>query len=86
MIKILTILLLVIINFYARNNILIKNEQKDGVSMGTSLGPVLVNIIMKECEKILVDDLVKEGTIKFYVHNVDDTLLLGVCLIAYPVF
>ena len=86
MIKILTILLLVIINFYARNNILIKNEQKDGVSMGASLGPVLVNIIMKECEKILVDDLVKEGTIKFYVHNVDDTLLLGVCLIAYPVF
>ena len=86
MIKPLTILLLVIINFYARNNILIKNEQKDGVSMGASLGAILVNIIMKECEKILVDDLVKEGTIKFYVHNVDDTLLLGVCLIAYPVF
>ena len=47
-------------------------EQKDSVSMGVSLA----NIIMMECEKVIVENLVKEGTIKFYVSNVDDTLLL----------
>ena len=31
---------------------------------------------MMECEKVIVDNLVKEGTIKFYGHYVDDTLLL----------
>ena len=51
-------------------------EQKDDVSMGASLGPVLANIIMTECEKVIVDNLVKEGTIKFYVRYVDGTLLL----------
>ena len=35
--------------------------------MGASLGPVMVNIIMTECEKVVVDNLVKEGTTKFYV-------------------
>ena len=40
--------------------------------MGASLGPVLVNIMMTECEKVIVDNLVKEGTIKFYVPYVDD--------------
>ena len=39
-------------------------EQKDGVSMGASLGLALANIIMMECEKVIVVDLVKEGTIK----------------------
>ena len=51
-------------------------EQKDGVSMGASLGSVLANIIMTECEKVILDNLVKEGTRKFYVRYVDDTLLL----------
>ena len=51
-------------------------EQKDGVSMGASLGLVLANIIMTECEKVIVDNLVKKGTIKFYICYVDDTLLL----------
>ena len=51
-------------------------EQKDGVSMGASLGQVLANIIMSECEKLIVDNSVNEGTIKFYVRYVDDTLLL----------
>ena len=51
-------------------------EQKDGVSMGASLGPVLANIIMTECEKLVVDDLIKNGIVKFYVRYVDDTLLL----------
>ena len=57
------------------NNIIY--EQKDGVSMGGSLGPVLANIIMTECEKVIVGKLVKEGPIKFYVHYVDDTLLVA---------
>ena len=51
-------------------------EQNDGVSMGASLGPVLANIIMTECEKIIVDDLMNKGLIKFYVRYVDDTLLI----------
>ena len=29
-----------------------------------------------EREKVIVDNLVKEGTIKFYICYVDDTLLL----------
>ena len=44
--------------------------------MGVSLGPVLANIIMTECEKVIVDNLVKEGTKKFYIRYVDETLLL----------
>ena len=30
-------------------------EQLDGASMGGSVGPVLANIIMTECEKVIVD-------------------------------
>ena len=56
------------------NNIIY--EQRNGVSMKASLGPVLANIIMTECEKVIIDNLVKEGTIKFYVRYVDDTFLL----------
>ena len=39
--------------------------------MGASLGPVSANIIMTGCEKVIVDSLVTEGTIKFYVCYVD---------------
>ena len=53
------------------NNIIY--EQEDGVSMGASLGPVFTNIIVTECEKVIVDNLVKEGTFKFYIRYVDDT-------------
>ena len=52
-------------------------EQKDGVSMGASLGPVLANIIMTELERAVVDKMIQNGTIKFYVRYVDDTLLLA---------
>ena len=52
-------------------------EQKDGVSMGASLGPVLANIIMTELERAVVDKMIQNGTIKFYVIYVDDTLLLA---------
>ena len=51
-------------------------EQKDGVSMGASLGPVLANIIMTELELKVVDRLIQNGQIKFYARYVDDTLLL----------
>ena len=51
-------------------------EQIDGVSMGASLGPVLANIIMTELERVVVDDLIRTGKIKFYARYVDDTLLL----------
>ena len=51
-------------------------EQIDGVSMGGSLGPVLVNIIMTECEKLIVDNLIKDKAIMFYVRYVEDTLLV----------
>ena len=51
-------------------------EQRDGVSMGASLGPVLANIIMTELERAVVDRLVQSGSIKFYARYVDDTLLM----------
>ena len=51
-------------------------EQTDGVSMGASLGPVLANIIMTELERVIVDDLINAGTIKFYARYVDDTILM----------
>ena len=52
------------------------NEQIDGVSMGSSLGPVLTNIILTEFEKRIVSDLINSGIIKFYHRYVDDTLIL----------
>ena len=45
--------------------------------MGSSLGPVLANIIMTELGKIVVSDLISSGLIKFYIRYVDDTLLLA---------
>ena len=51
-------------------------EQIDGVCMGSSLGPVLANIIMTELEKIVLPKLFEEEMIKFYVRYVDDTLVM----------
>ena len=51
-------------------------QQKDGVSMGSSLGPVLANIIMTELEDVVIKPLIANGTIKFYTRFVDDTLLV----------
>ena len=50
--------------------------KKDGVSMGPSLRPVLVNNIMTKSEKAIVNDLVKQKKIKFYVRYVHVSLLL----------
>ena len=43
-------------------------EQLDGVSMGSSLGPVLANIIMTGLENVLIKDLLDIGTIAFYAY------------------
>ena len=51
-------------------------EQIDGVCMGSSLGPILANIIMTELEKQTLDKLFKDNIIKFYARYVDDTLVL----------
>ena len=44
--------------------------------MGSSLGPVLANIIMTELENVIVRNLLADGTVAFYARYVDDTLLL----------
>ena len=41
-----------------------------------SLGPVLANIIMTECEKVIVNQLIENNIVKFYIRYVDDTLLV----------
>ena len=51
-------------------------EQCDGVSMGSSLGPVLANIILTEFENVIVKPLIETSVLKFYCRYVDDTLLL----------
>ena len=44
--------------------------------MGACLGPVLANIIMTELEKVVVDELIQKGLVKFYAIYVDNTHLL----------
>ena len=44
--------------------------------MGSSLGPVLANVLMTEFEKVVVQKLVDNGTLPFYIRYVDDTLVL----------
>ena len=51
-------------------------EQIDGVSMGSSMGPLLANIIMTQLEELIINPLINDGTIKFYSRYVDDTLLV----------
>ena len=51
-------------------------KQIDGVSMGASLGPVLANVKTTELEKVCVQKLIDDGTIKFYARYVDETLLI----------
>ena len=51
-------------------------EQIDSVSVGSTLAPVLANIIMKELEKTVVQKLTTSGIIKLHWRYVDNTLLL----------
>ena len=44
--------------------------------MGSSIGPVLTNIILTEFECVIVSELINDGVIKFYQCYVDDTLVL----------
>ena len=44
--------------------------------MVASLGPVVVNIIMTECEKLIVEKLMKDKVIMSYTRYLDDTLLV----------
>ena len=47
------------------------------MSIDSSLGLVLANVIITEFEKLVVDKLIKDGLIKFYIRYVDDTLFLA---------
>ena len=51
-------------------------EQCDGVSMGSSLGQVLANIILTEFENVIVKPLIETSVLKFYCRYVDDTLVM----------
>ena len=51
-------------------------EKIHGVSTGGSLGPVLANIIMTECEKVIFNQQMENNIAKFYIRYVDDTLLV----------
>ena len=53
------------------------HKQIDGVLMGSLLGPVLANMIMTEFERLVMDKLIRDRLIKFYVRYVDDTLVLA---------
>ena len=44
--------------------------------MGSSLGPVIANIFMTELEKFILDKLINDNIVKFYIRYVDDTLFL----------
>ena len=60
---------------FSFNGIILK--QKDRVSMGSSLGPVLANIIMTELKRVIVEPFITSGKIKFCMRYVHDTLLLA---------
>ena len=51
-------------------------EQCDGVSMGSSLGPVLANIILTEFENVIVKPLIETSVLNCYCRYVDGTLVL----------
>ena len=44
--------------------------------MGGSLRPVLTNIIMTECEKVIVNQLIENNIVKFYISYINDTSLV----------
>ena len=60
---------------FSFNNVIYK--QRDGVSMGSSLGPILANVIMTKLEKKILQPLIESGKLKFYIRYVDDTLSLA---------
>ena len=51
-------------------------QQIDGVSMGSSLGPLLANIIMTELERTIIKKFIDDRILLFYGRYVDDTLVV----------
>ena len=49
----------------------------DGVSMGSSIWPVLANVIMMEFGRLVLDKLIKDSSIKFYIRYVNYMLVLA---------
>ena len=59
---------------FSANNKL--QQQIDGVSMGSSLGPLLANIIMVEMEKTIIKKFIDDNILLFYGHYIHDTLVV----------
>ena len=51
-------------------------EQCDGISIGSSLGPVLANIILTEFVNVIVKPLIETSVLNVYCRYVDETLVL----------
>ena len=51
-------------------------QQIDAVSLGSSLGPLLANIIMTELERKVIKQFIDDKTLMFYGRYVDDTLVV----------
>ena len=51
-------------------------EKCDGVSMDSSLGLVLANIILTEVENVTVKPLIETSVLRFYCRYVDDNLVM----------
>ena len=41
------------------------------------VGPVSANIVMTECEKVIVNQLIEKSIVKFYIRYVIDTYYLS---------
>ena len=52
-------------------------SQEDGVSIGSSLGPVLANLIMVELERVIVESFITSDKITFYIKYDNDIYLLA---------
>ena len=56
-------------------------KQIDGVLMGLPLRPVLANKILTEFEKLVVDNLINNDLIKFYITYMDElSFILDMCM------
>ena len=51
-------------------------QQIDGISMGSSLGPLHANIIITELEQKTIKQFIDDKTLMFHGHQVDDTLVI----------
>ena len=51
-------------------------QQIDSVSMGSSLGPLLANIIMVKMEKTIIKKFIDDNILLFYRHYVHSTLVV----------